>query len=120
MSQAQTNLIAGGGQWIAGGGRQMAGGGVKRRTLLVYCQPIVSLCTDEVAFEELLVRMVGTQPGEVIAPAAFLPTMERRGRIGFVDRWMLRQAVDLAGEGRSVTVNIFGPIARRREHRQGA
>ncbi|HEX8753463.1 MAG TPA: EAL domain-containing protein [Solirubrobacterales bacterium] len=76
--------------------------------LVLYAQPIVDLRTGEVAWEELLVRMIG-RDGSEIPPSSFLPTAERFGLIGDIDRLAVDQAIELACGGRAVAVNISGP-----------
>jgi diguanylate cyclase (GGDEF)-like protein/PAS domain S-box-containing protein len=63
----------------------------------IYAQPMLDLRSGEITNFELLLRMVGVD-GEVIAPGAFLPVAERRGMIRTIDRWVIRQAVDLVAE----------------------
>jgi PAS domain S-box-containing protein len=79
---------------------------VERDELLVYSQPIVDLQTGRPVHEELLVRMRGTAPKEVLPPAKFLPQAERLGLIQGIDRWMLRQSLKLVSESRAVAVNL--------------
>lgn len=75
--------------------------------LLAYTQPIVDQRRRSVAQEELLVRLRGARGSdEVIAPAEFLPDVERCGLIGVVDRWMVAQGVALAGRGRRAEINL--------------
>ena len=79
---------------------------VERDELLVYSQPIVDLQTGRRVHEELLVRMRGQAPKEVIPPGKFLPQAERLGLIQGIDRWMLRQSLKLVTEARAVAVNL--------------
>ncbi len=79
---------------------------VERDELLVYSQPIVDLQTGRLIYEELLVRMRGSAPEEVILPGEFLPHAERLGLIQGIDRWMVRQALRLVTESRAVAVNL--------------
>ena len=74
--------------------------------MLAYSQPIVDQRRRSVAQEELLIRLRGGGGGEVIAPAEFLPDVERCGLIGVVDRWMVAQGIALAGRGRRAAVNL--------------
>jgi len=76
--------------------------------LVLYSQPIVDLRSGEVAREELLVRMID-RSGREIPPGSFLPTAERFGLIGDIDRFAVDRAIELAREGRNVAVNISGP-----------
>ncbi|HZO06343.1 MAG TPA: EAL domain-containing protein [Solirubrobacterales bacterium] len=75
--------------------------------LVVYSQPIFDLRKDEVAYEELLVRMVDAS-GRVVPPDSFLPTAERFGLIQQVDYFVVCEAIELAREGRAVAVNLSG------------
>lgn len=76
--------------------------------LVLYAQPIVDLRTGEVEREELLVRMID-RDGTEIPPGSFLPTAERFGLIGDIDRFAVGRAIHLARGGRPVAVNISGP-----------
>ena len=75
---------------------------------LLYGQPIVDLRSGEVAYHELLIRML-SEDGEIIAPGDFLPTAERFDLIVEIDRWVTEHALRLAIEGERVTVNLAGP-----------
>jgi len=75
--------------------------------MVLYAQPIIDLATGETAQEELLIRMLDPN-GELVPPGRFLPTAERFGLIKDIDRWVVSRAVKLAGEGRSVEVNLSG------------
>ena len=72
--------------------------------LVLHAQPIVPLQGGQPR-EELLLRMVG-RDGEIIAPGRFLPAAEKYGLIGEIDRWVARQAVQLAAGGRRVQANL--------------
>ncbi len=76
--------------------------------LVLHAQPIVDLRSGEVAREELLVRMID-RDGSEIPPLSFLPTAERFGLIGEIDRFAVGRAIELARQGRAVAVNISGP-----------
>jgi PAS domain S-box-containing protein len=73
--------------------------------LVLYRQPIVDLRTGETVQHELLLRMRG-EDGSIIAPGDFLPIAERYGLISEIDRWVLRQAVELAAEGEPTEFNL--------------
>jgi diguanylate cyclase (GGDEF)-like protein/PAS domain S-box-containing protein len=75
--------------------------------LVVHAQPIVDLATGKTVHEELLVRMVDEE-GAVVPPSSFLPTAESFGLVGDIDRWVLRQGVELAARGRPVHINLSG------------
>ena len=73
--------------------------------LVLYRQPIVDLRTGETVQHELLLRMRG-EDGSIIAPGDFLPIAERYGLISEIDRWVLRQAVELAAQGEPTEFNL--------------
>jgi diguanylate cyclase (GGDEF)-like protein/PAS domain S-box-containing protein len=77
-------------------------------SFLLYGQPIVDLRSGEVAYHELLIRMV-SEDGEILAPSNFLPTAERFGLIVEIDRWVTERALRLALDGERVTLNLAGP-----------
>jgi diguanylate cyclase (GGDEF)-like protein/PAS domain S-box-containing protein len=64
---------------------------------VLYQQPILDLRTNEIARNELLLRMVGAD-GEHVAPATFLYIAERFGLIQQIDAWVVRHAVALIAE----------------------
>jgi diguanylate cyclase (GGDEF)-like protein len=64
---------------------------------VIYAQPIIDLATGAVVQQELLIRLRGPG-GELIPPIAFLPTAERCGLIGEIDRWIVKRSVKLAAE----------------------
>ena len=78
---------------------------IEEERLVLHAQPIVDLATGEKVGEELLVRMLD-ESGEVVSPAAFLPTAEHFGLIRDIDRWVVARALELAAAGRSVSVNL--------------
>jgi EAL domain-containing protein (putative c-di-GMP-specific phosphodiesterase class I) len=73
--------------------------------LVLYSQPIVDPRTGETVQQELLLRMLG-EDGSIIAPGDFLPVAERYGLISEIDRWVLRQAVELAAHGEPTEFNL--------------
>jgi PAS domain S-box-containing protein len=72
--------------------------------LVLYSQPIVPLNGGRPS-EELLLRMLDRNR-EIIAPDAFLGVAEKYGLITEIDRWVIKQAVDLAATGRHVGANL--------------
>jgi diguanylate cyclase (GGDEF)-like protein/PAS domain S-box-containing protein len=83
-----------------------------RDGFVLHLQPILDLVTGEVSHGELLLRMRG-EHGSLIAPGAFLPAAERFGLIHAIDRWVVRQAIQLvsaAGERPlpPVSINLSG------------
>lgn len=75
--------------------------------LVLYAQPIVDLLTGETVQHELLLRM-RSEDGAIIAPGEFLPAAERYGLISEIDRWVIRQAVQIAAEGVPTEFNLSG------------
>jgi diguanylate cyclase (GGDEF)-like protein/PAS domain S-box-containing protein len=73
--------------------------------LLLHSQPIFDLSSGEVVAEELLVRMQDVD-GQILSPAAFLPTAERFALIREIDKWVIGRAIELVRQGKSVTINI--------------
>ncbi len=73
--------------------------------LVLYGQPMLDLETREVAYNELLIRML-SDDGELIAPDAFLPTAERFGLIVDIDCWVTREGMRLAQLGERVSINL--------------
>jgi diguanylate cyclase (GGDEF)-like protein/PAS domain S-box-containing protein len=80
-------------------------GALDEERLVVYSQPIVDLESGKVAREELLVRMVDPH-GDKIPPASFLPAAERFGLIHEIDLLVLAKAIEIAGRGTAVAVNV--------------
>ncbi len=80
--------------------------------LVLYGQPIVDLLTGETVQHELLLRMRG-EDGLIIAPDEFLPIAERYGLISEIDRWVIRQAVELAAARRGDRVQPLRRFDRR-------
>jgi PAS domain S-box-containing protein len=72
---------------------------------VLHAQPIVDLSTGETVQHELLIRMVDSN-GSLVPPALFLPAAEEYGLIVDIDRWVVRQAIDLAADGHPVELNL--------------
>jgi diguanylate cyclase (GGDEF)-like protein/PAS domain S-box-containing protein len=77
--------------------------------LLLYQQPIVELATGKVSQHELLIRMEGPD-GSVVLPEEFLPVAERFDLVQAIDRWVVRQAIQLLAEsqqaGRELVLEV--------------
>ena len=67
--------------------------GLDEDRFVLYCQPILHLASNEVTQWELLLRLLGDD-GEMIPPAAFIPTAERFGMIQEIDRWVVGKAIE--------------------------
>ncbi len=73
--------------------------------LVLHAQPILDLRTGQAVQNELLLRM--REPdGRIAPPGEFLPVAEKYALIGELDRWVIRQATELAGGGCPVQANI--------------
>jgi len=78
---------------------------IDEQRLILHSQPIMALKGGRPS-QELLLRMIG-RDGELIQPGSFLPTAERYGLIGEIDRWVIAQAISLAVDaGGIVEANI--------------
>ena len=86
--------------------------------LVLYSQPIVERAQRaSVASEELLARLID-EHGDVIPPAAFLPTAERFGLISDIDRLVRATRRSSWPPGRQGLGQHLRPLARRRrDHR---
>jgi diguanylate cyclase (GGDEF)-like protein/PAS domain S-box-containing protein len=109
-------------EFASGGSEQLAGMQARlsaidqiRRALddehrfVLYCQPIYDLRHQRVSQYELLLRLRG-ENGELIPPAAFIPTAERFGLIQEIDRLVIRRAIELLKVHRDLRleVNVSG------------
>jgi diguanylate cyclase (GGDEF)-like protein len=83
---------------------------LREERFVLYCQPICALPDQAVAQYELLIRMRGSAPGELIAPNAFLYAAERFGLIADIDAWVVTRAAELiatqAREGRRIVLSV--------------
>ncbi len=80
---------------------------ITHNRLVLHSQPIIDLRTEEVMHRELLVRMLD-EDGALIAPDRFIPTAERFGLIGEIDRWVTDAGLRLALNGTPVAINLSG------------
>jgi diguanylate cyclase (GGDEF)-like protein/PAS domain S-box-containing protein len=65
---------------------------------VLHCQPVWDLAAGRVVQHELLIRMRGDAPGQLVPPATFLYAAERFGLIVDIDTWVVSQAVALIAE----------------------
>ena len=72
---------------------------------VLYGQPIMDLDNGAISHQELLIRLLGVD-GALIHPGSFLPSAERFGLVNRIDRWVLKQAVELARQGERVALNL--------------
>jgi diguanylate cyclase (GGDEF)-like protein/PAS domain S-box-containing protein len=78
--------------------------------LMLYCQPILDLATNEICQYELLLRLPDEERSEPLPPSAFLYRAERSGLIQAIDGWVVRSAIALIAEharaGRRLVLNV--------------
>jgi diguanylate cyclase (GGDEF)-like protein/PAS domain S-box-containing protein len=83
---------------------------LEENRLILHCQPILDLDTNEICQYELLLRLPGEQRGEHLPPSAFLYTAERFGLIQAIDGWVVQQAIALIAEharmGMKLVLNV--------------
>jgi diguanylate cyclase (GGDEF)-like protein/PAS domain S-box-containing protein len=79
----------------------------------LYEQPILSLHSDAIERTEILVRM-SDENGDILPPAAFLPSADRFGLLPALDQWVVTRSIDLlerrqaAGIDLGMEVNLSG------------
>ena len=73
--------------------------------LVLFAQPIVEISSGSVVQHELLIRMLDDD-GAIIAPGRFLPVAEKYGLIGEIDRWVVRQCIEMTADGYSGELNV--------------
>jgi diguanylate cyclase (GGDEF)-like protein/PAS domain S-box-containing protein len=84
---------------------------IDEESFILYCQPIADVASGDVSQYELLLRLED-EGGRVIPATAFLSTAERFDLVQEIDRWVVRQAIDLiaahsrAGRELKLEVNI--------------
>jgi diguanylate cyclase (GGDEF)-like protein/PAS domain S-box-containing protein len=94
-------------------GEKLIRDALARGRFVLHAQPILDLKANEVVQFELLIRMLNERD-ELVPPASFLGTAERFGLIRSIDRWVVRQAIELLGRERKkgnllrVSVNLSG------------
>ena len=80
----------------------------------LFAQPIADARSGGVSQYELLLRM-RDEDGTLIMPSAFMPTAERHGLVGAIDRWVVEHSIRLAadaerrGQPVRVEINLSGP-----------
>jgi Amt family ammonium transporter len=77
--------------------------------LVLYAQPIVDMKNDDkvIVAIEVLVRMRGTDGGELIPPGAFLPAAERYDLIERVDHWVVEEVMRVLAKYNSNCPDCF-------------
>lgn len=81
----------------------------------VHAQPIVDLVSGEPRAHELTLHLAA-RDGRVISSATFAPIAERFGLTTELDDLLIRHAVELAGEGHAVTVDVHSASLADPDH----
>jgi len=83
---------------------------IEEDRLLLHCQPIQSLVSNEVNRYELLLRLRTDGEAELLTPSSFLYVAERFNLIQEIDCWVTRKAIDLIAEhdrtGRKLMLHV--------------
>jgi len=66
---------------------------------VLHFQPIVALQDHSTGHHEALLRLADDPAGTLLGPAGFLPSAERGGLIGEIDRWVIEKVAALLGGG---------------------
>jgi EAL domain-containing protein (putative c-di-GMP-specific phosphodiesterase class I) len=61
---------------------------------VLFCQPVFSLQSESITQYELLLRLRDAE-GRMVRPFGFLEPADRYGLMAEIDRWVVRQALDL-------------------------
>jgi diguanylate cyclase (GGDEF)-like protein len=72
---------------------------LQKNLFFLDAQPVLHLHSNQICQYELLLRLVGDR-GETVLPGAFLEIAERFGLIHEIDRWVMRQAIQLVAQHR--------------------
>ncbi|OYY95642.1 MAG: hypothetical protein B7Y41_02730 [Hydrogenophilales bacterium 28-61-23] len=77
----------------------------------LHYQGVYSTKTRELVHLEALIRLRDETTGELVSPGLFIPIAEKSNKILEIDRWVLRQAIQLLSErpyAPPIAVNISG------------
>jgi PAS domain S-box-containing protein len=78
---------------------------LQEQRLVLYAQPIIDVSTGAIVSHELLLRM-RERDGGLRSPGTFLAAAEGSGLVRELDRWVIREAARLAGDGHRVELNV--------------
>ncbi len=72
---------------------------IEEDRFVLYCQKILPLTTHAEGFQycETLLRMID-ESGNIVPPMAFLPAAERYDLMPIIDRWVIRQTLEIFGK----------------------
>jgi diguanylate cyclase (GGDEF)-like protein/PAS domain S-box-containing protein len=85
---------------------------LENRLMTLQFQGIYSTADRSLSHFEVLVRMLDKDdPTRMLMPGQFIPMAEKSGKIIEIDRWVIRESIELLADSRSVpalAVNISG------------
>ena len=85
---------------------------IENRLLMLQYQGIYSTTDRALTHFEVLVRMRDRdEPSRLLMPGQFIPLAEKSGKIIEIDRWVLREAIQMLAESKAIpglAVNISG------------
>ncbi len=84
---------------------------INEERLELYVQPIQDLLSGKTNHYEALLRLHMHDQTEVVTPAVFIPAVEKAGQIHILDRWVIRQAINLLSHNtwlNQLAVNLSG------------
>ena len=94
------------------GGNAAIAAAIERGAFQLHYQGIYRGDSGALCHLEALLRMYDSHtPGLLVAPAGFIPAAEKSGRIGEIDRWVIREAVRALAahpNGPAIAVNLSG------------
>lgn len=81
-------------------------------SLQLWFQPIVSIASREIIYQEILLRYVDPHQEQVVHPAMFLSAMRRFGQSIRLDRFVIAKSFEAlaANPGLSLSINISGAL----------
>ena len=68
---------------------------ISENRLELHIQPIMELATGNINHFEALLRLHPTDSSGTIAPGVFIPALEKAGQIHMLDRWVIKQSIEL-------------------------
>lgn len=84
---------------------------ISENSLELYIQPIMELATGNINHFEALLRLRSADSPGIIAPGVFIPALEKAGQMHMLDRWVIKQAVELLSQHAwlaQLAVNLSG------------
>src|SRR5689334_5428192 len=82
---------------------------IERDELRLYYQPVIDLASGEIAAVEALLRWQHPERG-LLGPGEFVPVAEESGLIVPLGKWVLREAIRMAGHWRALRPEPPAPL----------